>query len=218
MKQFINKDMLAPNVLTAPVDPGIVDRFRPLAEGPLDRSRFADVHPPWASDIRWVSPLTEEGFEPFDTAFRELGVESLVRDYVDVDQAVRLFAGFVVVRSRCDAPDFHCDWLGANNEGFTLLAPIAAGTECFGLLYERLDGTTATYEYRRGEAIVFGDHFSHSTMPGQSDSPVALLCFNFGTDKMEHWPKLRRTAAYQGELVRRPDGSFERPNAAHIAG
>ena len=210
MKQFINRELLAPNVLTANIDAGIVDRFRPLAEEPVDGTRFADVHPPWASDIRWVSPLTEAGFEPFDAAFDELGIESLVRDYVDVADQVRLFAGFVVIRSRCERPDFHCDWLSANNEGFTLLTPIAAGTDQFGMIYERLDGTQASYEYRRGQAIIFGDHFSHSTMPGRSENPVALLCFNFGTDKMEHWPRLQRTTAYQGELVRRPDGEFER--------
>jgi len=37
---------------------------------------------------------------------------------------------------------------------------------------------------------------------------VVLLSFTFGTDKMDHWERIARTGAYQGNLVRRPDGSF----------
>ena len=60
-----------------------------------------------------------------------------------------------------------------------------------------------------GEAIIFGDNFSHSTKPGRSTKPVILLSFTFGTDKMEHWEKIFRTAGYQSKLVCRPDGEFQ---------
>jgi hypothetical protein len=32
--------------------------------------------------------------------------------------------------------------------------------------------------------LIFGDGFLHATKPGQSDEPVVLLSFTFGTDKM----------------------------------
>jgi len=38
---------------------------------------------------------------------------------------------------------------------------------------------------------------------------VVLLCFTFGTDKMEHWEKIRATAGYRSRMVRRPDGAFD---------
>jgi len=49
-----------------------------------------------------------------------------------------------------------------------------------------------------------------------------LLCFNFGTDKMEHWPSIERTAARQGLLICRPDGAFQslplRKRVRHLLG
>lgn len=208
MKHFLNSAMLAPNVMTVAVDPAIVDRFALFADS-VDAGEYASHHPRWNSDIRWISPRTEAGFAPFDAAFAELGIADHVRPYLDLEREVRLYAGFVVVRSRCEAPDFHLDWIDTGNEAFTLLTPIGAPRGGFGLLYRTLAGAVADYDYRVGEAILFGDNFVHSTRPGQSTEPVALLCFNFGTDKIEHWPRIRTTAAYQGELVRRPDGRFE---------
>ncbi|MEO5809038.1 MAG: hypothetical protein ABIR51_03030 [Sphingomicrobium sp.] len=209
VKHFLNSAMLAPNVMTVPVDPGIVDALAPLAVSP-DPAQYASHHPGWNSDIRWISPRTEAGFAPFDAAFATLGIADHVRPYLDLEREVRLYAGFFVVRSRCEAPDFHRDWIDTGNEAFTLLTPIGAAPGGFGLLYRTLTGEIAEYDYCPGEAILFGDNFVHSTRPGQSSDPVALLCFNFGTDKIEHWPRIRTTAAYQGELVRRPDGTYER--------
>jgi hypothetical protein len=76
------------------------------------------------------------------------------------------------------------------------------------MLYKKLNGTIAEYDYTIGEALIFGDHFIHSTKPGASDEPVVLLSFTFGTDKMEHWDKILHTAGYQSNLIRQPDGEF----------
>jgi hypothetical protein len=129
---------------------------------------------------------------------------------LDLADKVRLYNSFLIIRSRCTEPDFHFDWRDANNEAFTLMTPLTDNFSGFGMLYKRLDGSTGEYEYKRGEALIFGDDFLHSTKPGVSDEPVVLLCFNFGTDKMEHWPSIQRTAARQGLLVCRPDGQFQR--------
>jgi hypothetical protein len=210
MKHFINRGLLAPNVVTMPVDTAIIDEFLPLVTNHDGDPRFHVVRPPWNSDMAWVSANDEATFELFQSAFDRLGVAGQVEPYLDLDRAVRLYCGFLVIRSRCDAPNFHYDWLQANNEAFTLLTPVTGNAENFGMLYRRLDGRIAEYGYLRGEAILLGDRFQHSTKPGLSPDPVALLSFSFGTDRMEHWDKIARTAAKQSALYRLPDGRFER--------
>ena len=58
-------------------------------------------------------------------AFSEIGVPStrsgkaslspLVAPFVPHDREIRLYAGFFVTRSRCEALDMHCDWLTEGN-------------------------------------------------------------------------------------------------------
>ena len=208
MKHFINSGLMAPNVLTVSVDQQIVDEFLPLTRDPEHDAGHVAVKPPWSSDIRWLSPASPETFERYEGAFSRLGVAEHVKCYLDLELAVRLYAGFIVMRSSCDSTNFHYDWDKTNNEAFTLITPITSNTTGFGLLYRKLNGEIGEYEYRAGEAIIFGDHFIHSTKPGKSAKPVALLSFTFGTDKMEHWEKIFRTAGYQSHLVCRPDGQF----------
>lgn len=213
MKHFVNPELLAPNVLTMPVDAGIVGEFAAIAADHEDGERFDVASPPWNSDIVWVSARDKATFEIFQSAFDRLSVAERVAPYLDLDRAVRLYCGFLVIRSQCAGTNFHVDWKQANNEAFTLITPIGTDAGDFGLLYRRMDGETGEYRYRHGEAIVFGDHFSHSTKPGRSDAPVALLSFTFGTDRMEHWPRISLTAGYQSALWRLPDGRFQRRQA-----
>lgn len=208
MKHFINKDFLAPNVFTMAVDTDVVARFAQLAKSAEIDPAFCTLRPDWNSDIRWISAATPDGFGIFDSAFEQLDVARHVREYVDVDHDVRLYAGFLHTRSACSAPSFHVDWTLTNNEAFTLLTPIS-GYDGQKLLYKKMTGEIAEYDYRPGEAIVFGDHFVHSTPPGSWDPPFTFLVFNFGTDKMEHWAKVKRTTGTQCRLIRRPDGQFE---------
>jgi hypothetical protein len=72
------------------------------------------------------------------------------------------------------------------------------------------------YDYKPGEAVAFGDNFEHSTKPGQSAGPVALLCFEFGTDRMNHWPNIYRTVGKQVTHIRQPDGKFVRAHGKAI--
>lgn len=208
MKHFLNAEMGAPNVLTLDVDQTIVREFLPLCGGAFDEADYCTIHPPWSSDVRWISPRTEAAFERFQSAFDRLGIASHVRPYLDLDKEVRLYSGFLVVRSHCTEPSFHRDWDGANNEAFTMITPITDNATGFGMLYKKATGTTAEYDYRIGEAIILGDHFIHSTRPGSSEEPVVLLSFTFGTDKMAHWAKILRTAGHQSRLIRQPDGEF----------
>jgi hypothetical protein len=208
VRHFLNESLVAPNVTTVPVDFGIIQELAPLASSTLPKAEFCIARPPWRSDVRWISPRTVDGYRKFESIFERLGVAPHVAQYLDLDREVRVYAGFLVVRSECAEPDFHVDWEQTNNEAFTLITPLSTNTAGFGLLYRKLNGEIGEYDYKPGEAIILGDHFAHSTKPGRSDEPVVLLSFTFGTDKMEHWEKIQRTAGYQSALVRLPDGEF----------
>ena len=99
MKHFLNKEFLAPNVLTVPVDAGLIhDRMAPYL-GKLDPELFSSTSPKWDSDMRWVSAISEDGFAEFQSLFDELGVAAAVEPYLDLDHEVRLYSGFLVERS-----------------------------------------------------------------------------------------------------------------------
>jgi hypothetical protein len=208
MRHFLNKEMLAPNVMTFDVDPSIVAEFADCTQLPGNYSAVSPYD--WNSDIEWISAGDEEAFGVFQSGFDRLAIAEHVAPYLDLESEVRLYAGFLVTRSRCTEPHFHVDWVRTNNEAFTLMTPVSSNAGNFGLLYKRLDGGIGDYDYKVGEAIAFGDNFSHSTKPGQSDEPVVLLCFEFGTDKMEHWPNIYRTVGKQVTHIRQPNGAFVR--------
>jgi len=208
VKHFINHEMLALNVTTFPVDPKIVSEFASRSELP---GGYSTVKPGgWKSDIEWVSASDEQSFAVFQSAFDRLEIGERLAPYLDLQDEPRLYAGFLVVRRECREPHFHVDWTGANNDAFTLMTPVTPAREGFGLLYERLDGSVGDYGYRLGEAVAFGDNFRHSSKPIRSDEALVLLCFEFGTDKMEHWPSIYRTVGKQVTHIRQPDGRFVR--------
>jgi hypothetical protein len=213
LKHFINQELLAPNVLTIPVDPGVVGEFAELARTAEADPEYCTIRPSWNSDIRWISADTMQGFATFQSAFDRIDVARHTREYLDVEREVRLYAGFLHTRTQCSEPNFHVDWSLTNNEAFTLLTPVCGLGEGQKLLYKKLTGEVAEYAYKPGEAIVFGDHFIHSTPPGSCDPAFTLLVFNFGTDKMNYWDKIRRTAGTQCRLICRPDGDFVRSKA-----
>jgi hypothetical protein len=209
LRHFINHQLLAPNVLTVPVDMSIIREFEELA-------RTANPGPdyftlvPWKdiTDIRWISAASEHAFRKFESAFERLDIARHVRDYLDLEREARFYAGFLHTRSECKELNFHVDWALTNNEGFTFITPLYGYEKQQKLLYKKLTGEIAEYLYKPGEAIIFGDHFVHSAPVGSWDPPFTQLAFNFGTDKMEHWSKLVKTQGKQCPLVQRPDGTF----------
>ena len=210
MKKFVDEMMAAPNVLRIAVDRHITEELAQFTQSRIARWRLFSKSPPWSSDIRWYSAWSKRDFSRFRSIFERLGVAPHVEPYLDLENQVRLYNAQLVVRSKCTRPNFHVDWIDTNNEAFTLMTPLTNNCGAFGMLYKKLDGSIGEYEYKLGEALIFGDDFIHSTKPGESDDPVVLLCFNFGTDKMKHWPTIERTAARQCLLTCRPDGLLQR--------
>jgi hypothetical protein len=210
MKTFVNEEMDAPNVLRVAIDIEATKSLRPLVTSRVQQRRLFARFPQWRSDIRWLSPRSKSDFDLFQGVFEQLDLARHVKPYVAFDRQIRLYNSMLIVRSNCSEPDFHTDWRDNDNQGFTLMAPLTANGAGFGLLYKKLDGTVAEYDYKLGEGLIFGDDFVHSTKPGASADPVIFLCFNFGTDRMESWRAIESTAGRQALLTCRPDGKFHR--------
>ena len=194
---------------TVGVDPSIVREFADLARRRPSR-HFSIVRPRWNSDIRWIGPRSPEGYRLFESAFHRLEIACHVGPMLDLDHEPRMYAGFLVTRRRCGAPDFHVDWRDTGGQAFTLMTPVSGSPSGFGLLYRDGSGAVREYDYVPGQAIFFTDDFLHSTKPGSSVEPVVLLCFTFGTDRMEYWDRIRATSGSQSALTCRPDGQFEK--------
>jgi len=109
MKHFINHDLLAPNVLTVPIDLEIVREFEDLAGRADPGPDYCAYRPSWNSDIRWISAASPSTFSQFSDAFDRLNIARHVREYLDIDREVRLYAGFLHTRTRCAQADFHID-------------------------------------------------------------------------------------------------------------
>ena len=54
------------------------------------------------------------------------------------------------------------------------------------------------------------DDLRHATAAGEAAQTTVLASFTFGTDRMDNWPAISRTAAHQGAFYRQPDGVFVR--------
>ena len=71
-----------------------------------------------------------------------------------------------------------------------------------------LVATTSTTVNSANFGIVLGSDFIHSTDIGSSNSPYVLLSMTFGTDMMNLWEPISKTALSQGNLVSLPNGNF----------
>ncbi|MBF9151772.1 hypothetical protein [Novosphingobium jiangmenense] len=220
---FLNPALLALNVFETGIAPDVLAELEALA--PETRAmeelggryvlssgvKLSNDRPRhWRSDICWLSHADEESFAWFDGLYARLGLAELVAPFVPHDREVRLYAGFFVTRSRCDALDMHYDWTLESNEAFTLMAPLTANGGDLGMTYDTVMGERRDLAYRRGKGLVFGPSFLHSTAVGALDERAVFLCLNFGTDRMDNWARIGATTARQCELLRQPDGSFIR--------
>ena len=192
------------NALAVGVDAGAIARF----VAALDLDRLEPVRPSWNSDLEWLSTANRKQFRAFEHLFETLDVAAPVLPMLDLIRAPRLYSGFILRRQTCEAPDFHTDWTGCNRQAWTFIAPISDISPDFGLILRQPGGGEVPYAYCHGEGILFGDEVLHSTRPGRSEHPVMLLCFEFGTDRMEYWPAIHDCISTQSVMTQRPDGRF----------
>lgn len=220
-KHWLDENLIAPNVMEVDVELPLIERpiataaelqGRDLSGGTVsfeNGMKFDTIHPEkWGSDICWVTPADVGTYRAHEEIFAALGLAQHISQYVEFRENIILYNTLFVVRSRCSKPHFHCDWYVDNN-AFTFLTPLTQNCADLGLTYASAMGGKSDYEYRMGKGIVFGDHFSHATAAGETAEPVVLLAFQFGTDDMENYPNILKSA-YQGAFHRRPDGAFVR--------
>ena len=191
----------------------------------------------WRSNIVWVAVDDHASFSKFESIFKRLELPQRFASIIPHIASPRLYSAFFVVRSWCDAHNFHTDYNSlVGTHALTLITPLRDYTErsSFQLTYKaaaaggeilpngqiamgtaNADGMRRTpalkrYEYRRGKAIVFGSGFEHSTEPGAGhDGEVhAYLCFTFGTDDQERWPQIAETLDMQSRIMQQPCGEL----------
>lgn len=219
-KHWIDPTFLAPNVVEVDVEPVLMEGLQPFVEeiqaGPLAPGDvtlqglrfFHRTKRKWRSDVGWISAADERCYALFEDLFDRMGLAEKLAPRLNCDREVRLYSGFFVTRSHCTETDFHVDWLDGDNRGFTFLGAVSNNAGEIPMNYLTVRKEVREYRYPPGKGVVFGDRFLHSTGPGQTKLPTVLLCFNFGTDRMEDWGPLERTCASQSRLYRRPDGVF----------
>lgn len=192
-------------------------RYQPLFEGGVvryqsfgnqDRYHLASYgsHP-----LLWISSSQEESYQLFRHFFDKLEIENDVRELLDYEQKIIVYCGFLVVSNRAPSSSWHVDYFpGAN--AFTLITPLfELDPEHGRLLYLDQQHSVQAYSYRLGEAIIFGDHFVHSTEIYHPTQQIrVLVSMTFGTDKLKYWGILNKTIGNQSKYFKLPCG--------HVAG
>ena len=218
---FLNPALMAMNVLEFEVPDAILAELASLADAVRAMEanetvyalpggvRLYNQRPPgWKSDICWLSNADEAAYRWFETLFRRLKLDETVAPFVAHDSQIRLYSGFFVTRSHCDALDRHYDWFTEQNCAFTTMIPLTANAAGMGLTYETVQGPERYYAYRQGKGIAFGAGFYHSTAVGHLDERAVFLSLTFGTDRMDEWEMIEKTAGRQGRFFCQPDGVF----------
>ena len=150
------------------------------------------------SNLAWISVDNLPTYSIFEALFQQCRLHERFGSLIDHDTSLRMYSAFFVVRSHCESPNLHVDYVhSVGVTAMTLITPLddyASRCEGFQLLYLNDARQRRRYTYRKGKAIAFGSSFTHSTEPGRSlDEPCVMLCFTFGTDKQVHWPAIAQT-------------------------
>lgn len=157
--------------------------------------------------LLWVSNDNVATYNLFSEFFRSLDIASDVEQLIDFENRVVVYCGFFVVVDHLREPKWHVDYFeGAN--AFTLIAPLFEPVSGHGdLLYRDDESIVRRYRYKRCEAIVLGNRFSHTTEPyPKTSSRRVLVSLTFGTDKLMHWRVLKETVSRQSDFLVLPCG------------
>lgn len=176
--------------------------------------RFHVEHPPWKSDIRWISSADARTLATFwQPLFDRMRLREL---FCSLGEMV-LFSGYFVSRQCTRASRFHADFGDTGGKAFTLMTPLydmSALSECH-LLAERSEGgPLQQFRYELGQAVIFGDRFVHATQTGDAPSPLCFLCFTFGDRRMTatQWEAAEYYIANQCVVYYDPSGKLVQPS------
>lgn len=157
--------------------------------------------------LLWVSNDNLTTYDVFNGFFRSLDIVDEVKQLIDFENEVVVYCGFFVVGDHLPEAKWHVDYFDGAN-AFTLIAPLFQPVSTHGdFLYRDNESIVRKYRYKRGEAIILGDRFPHTTEPyPKTSSRRVLLSLTFGTDKLEHWRVLKETVGRQSNFLVLPCG------------
>ena len=229
MKEFYNEELKAYNVQEVNLDLDILDEIRLFFEedilnnlnsepqqtlgDPDGEDHFFKTYTRWSSDLKWVSVNNLKTYQRWLEYFHKFSLDKTFSNLVDFDERIVVYSIFFVARSKCFKYNFHDDFVkGVGVNALSLMAPLhdMESKDSIHLSYRNKNDETATYKYKKGKAIVFGEKFIHGTDIGQTKEQEVFLCFSFGTDKEEYLEKIFKTTANQGEYFMHPTKGFIR--------
>jgi len=157
--------------------------------------------------LLWFSCNNQKTYDIYKRFFDALDIEQKVKELVDHDEKIIMYCGFLVIGDQAEDFMWHVDYFPDAN-AYTLITPLFELDDDHNhLLYKNDDKTISSYNYSMNEAIIFGDHFLHSTEPyGKAKRKRILLSITFGTDKIQHWDVLKRTIGSQSDFLMLPCG------------
>lgn len=210
MKNYHNRELNALNVFKIKIRQRIIrdlhEYFKNHVQNNSTDQDFYTISPQWNSDIQWTSVNNLKTYKKFLKIFDTLDLSPIEKF---IDGEIICYSIFFVTRSRCHKPNFHTDFSNTKNNAFTLMTPLTnINDDVRGhLLYRDLADQTKVYRYKRGECIVFGDSFVHSTQPYENKE-VTFLCFTFGSDKKKYWKNIFKCIGEQQARIMRYDRRY----------
>lgn len=156
--------------------------------------------------LLWISSDDHVTYQVFKNLYDALNIEAEIKKLIDYDQHIVVYSGFFVVGDHLDKELWHVDYFD-NANAFTLISPLFDLDAQHGrLLYADEQQVRQRYEYKTGEAIIFGDTFLHTTEPYPKNKPRVLFSLAFGTDKTQYWEILEKTIGAQSRFMYLPCG------------
>lgn len=152
--------------------------------------------------LLWFSNNNRETYEIYKRFFDKLDIQNEIKKLVDFDENIILYSGFLVIGNHADTDLWHYDYY-PNSNAYTLITPLFNPEKIHGgLQYELSNAQVAVYNYSLKEAIIFGENFLHSTEPYEySDKFRILVSITFGTDKIEYWKFIKKTAVATNIII-----------------
>jgi len=160
-----------------------------------------------AAPLLWVSANNADTYDIFKSYLTDLDIMDDIKELVDFDDHIEVYCGFFVVGKHMDRQTWHKDYRDGAN-GYTLITPLFDLHRSHGnLMYKNALSAVKTYDYKMGEAVIFGDGFEHATEPyPETGAFRVMLSFTFGTDKVEYWDTLKETIGQQSDYMILPCG------------
>lgn len=157
--------------------------------------------------LLWLSCNNRTTYNIYKRFFDALEIDQEVKELVDHNKNIVMYCGFLVIGDRAPNSLWHVDYK-PNANAYTLITPLfELDNDHNHLLYKTTEKITSSYKYSLNEAIIFGDHFLHTTEPYEKSKRIRiLLSITFGTDKMRHWPVLSQTIGSQSKFMILPCG------------